>query len=132
MALGIAALASSSVIQRALSARTESVAQNSFSLAAFGYLTIGLVPLMLGFAATVTMPGLDDPNAVLTDLAVKHLHPVFVAVFVGAIVSAILSTSDSILLAVSSITSTNLLPLVKNKPSEKLRLQVARFAMVRI
>ena len=129
MSLGIAALASSSVIQRALSARTESVAQDSFYLAAFGYLTIGLVPLMLGFAATVTMPGLDDPNAVLTDLAVKHLHPVFVAVFVGAIVSAILSTSDSILLAVSSITSTNLLPLVKNKPSEKLRLQVARFAI---
>lgn len=75
------------------------------------------------------MPGLDDPNAVLTDLAIKHLHPVFVAVFVGAIVSAILSRSDSILLAVASIVSINLLPLVKNQPSEKLRLRVARFAI---
>lgn len=35
-----------------------------------------------------------------------------VAVFVGAIVSAILSRSDSILLAVASIVSINLLPLV--------------------
>ena len=129
MALGVAAVASSSIIQRALSARSERVAQNSFYIAAFGYVTIGLVPLMLGFAATVTMPGLEDPNAVLTDLAAKHLHPVFVAVFVGAIVSAIMSTSDSILLGVSSIISTNLLPLVKNNPSEKLRLQVARFAI---
>ncbi|MEO2177705.1 MAG: sodium:solute symporter family protein [bacterium] len=129
MAMGVAAVASSSIIQRALSARTESIAQNSFYLAAFGYLTIGLVPLMLGFAATVTMPGLDDPNAVLTDLAIKHLNPVFVAVFIGAILSAILSTSDSILLAVSSIASTNLLPLLKPAPSEKLRLQVARFAI---
>ena len=40
-----------------------------------------------------------------------------------------LSTSDSILLSVGSIVSTNLLPLVKNSPSEKLRLQVARFSI---
>ena len=129
MALGVAAVASSSIIQRALSARTEGVAQNSFYIAAFGYLTIGLVPLMLGFAATITLPDLDDPNAVLTDLAIKHMHPVFVALFVGAILSAIMSTSDSILLGVSSIISTNLLPLVKKDPSEKLRLQVARYAI---
>jgi len=129
MVLGVAGLAAASIIQRALSARTEAVAQNSFYLAAFGYVTIGLVPLMLGFTASVTMPELDDPNAVLTDLAIEHLHPVFVAVFVGAIVSAILSTSDSILLAAASIVSTNLLPLVKNEPSEKLRLQVVRFAI---
>ena len=129
MGLGIAAIASSSIIQRALSARSESVAQNSFFIAAFGYVTIGLVPLMLGFAATVTMPDTGDPNAVLTDLAVLHLHPVFVAVFVGAIVSAIMSTSDSILLSVSSIVSIVLLPLVRKNPSEKLRLQVARFSI---
>lgn len=129
MGLGIAAVASSSIIQRALSARSESVAQNSFYIAAFGYVTIGLVPLMLGFAASVSMPGLDDPNAVLTDLAFEHLHPVFVVVFVGAIVSAIMSTSDSILLSVSSIISINLLPQVIKNPSEKLRLQVARFSI---
>ena len=129
LVLGVAGLASSTIIQRALSARTEAVAQNSFYLAALGYVTIGLVPLMLGFTASVTMPGLEDPNAVLTDLAFEHLHPIFVAIFIGAIVSAILSTSDSILLGVSSIVSTNLLPLVKKQPSEKLRLQVARFAI---
>ena len=129
LAMGIAAIASSSVIQRALSARTEGVAQNSFYIAAFGYVTIGLVPLMLGFAATITLPDLANPNAVLTDLALQHMHPFFVAIFIGAILSAIMSTSDSILLAVSAIVSTNLLPLVKERPSEKLRLQVARYAI---
>jgi Na+/proline symporter len=129
MVLGVAGLASSPVIQRALSARTEGVAQNSFYIAAFGYLTIGLVPLALGFAARVTMPGLDNPNAVLTDLAIEYLHPVFVAIFVGAIVSAIMSTSDSILLGVATIASTNLLPLVRKNPSEKLRLQVVRYSI---
>lgn len=129
MGMGVAAIAASTVIQRAMSARTERVAQNSFYIASFAYVTIGLVPLMLGFTATITMPGLDDPNAVLTDLAVAHLHPVLVTLFVGAIISMILSSSDSILLSVGSITSANLLPLVKRNPSEKLRLQVARFAI---
>lgn len=111
------------------SARTEAVSQNSFYLAALAYMTIGLVPLILGFTARISMPGLEDPNTGLTDLAFAHLHPAFVAVFIGAIVSAILSTSDSILLGTSSIISTNLLPLVKHQPDEKLRLQVARYAI---
>jgi len=129
MTLGVAAVASSPVIQRALSARTEKIAQNGFYLATLGYVVIGAVPLMLGFAATATLPGLDNPNAVLTELAFAHMHPVFVAVFVGAIISAIMSTSDSILLAVSSVVTTNLLPLVKRNPSDRLRLRVARFAI---
>jgi SSS family transporter len=129
MTLGVAAIASSSIIQRALSARSETVAQNSFLIAGFSYLTIGLVPLALGFAASVTMPDLDDPNAVLTVMAMEYLHPVFVAVFLGAIVSAIMSTSDSILLGVATIISTNLLPWLRKEPSEKLRLSVARWAI---
>jgi SSS family solute:Na+ symporter len=129
MTLGVASVAASTVIQRALSARTESVAQNGFYIAALGYVVIGAVPLMLGFAATVTLPGLDNPNAVLTELAFQHMHPFFVAIFVGAILSAIMSTSDSILLADSSVVTTNLLPLVKRNPSERLRLRVARFAI---
>jgi SSS family solute:Na+ symporter len=129
MTLGVASVAASTVIQRALSARTEKVAQNGFYFAALGYVVIGAVPLMLGFAATVTLPDLDNPNAVLTELAFEHMHPVFVAVFVGAILSAIMSTSDSILLADSSVVTTNLLPLVKRNPGDQLRLRVARFAI---
>ena len=129
MALGVAAIASSAIIQRTLSARTEGVAQNSFYIAAFGYVTIGLVPLMLGFSARVLLPDLDDPNAVLTELATAYLHPVLVVVFIGAIVSAIMSTSDSILLGVASIVSTNLLPIVVKNPSEKLRFKVVRYSI---
>ena len=129
MNLGVAAIASTSIIQRALSARSEGTAQNSFLLAGTGYIAIGLIPLMLGFSASVVMPDLDDPNAVLTHLAVEYLHPVFVAIFLGAIVSAIMSTSDSILLGVGTIVSTNLLPFVRRQPSEQLRLRVARWTI---
>jgi SSS family transporter len=129
LALGLAAIASSSVIQRALSARNESVAQNGFYLAGLGYLTIGLIPLALGFAAQVTMPDMEDPNAAITELAIRHFHPVLVAVFAGAILSALMSTSDSILLAISSIISTNFVPVFNKNASASLRLRIARLSM---
>ena len=129
MTLGVAAIASTPIIQRALSARTEAVAQNSFYVATVLYLGIGVIPIVLGLVASVTMPNLDDPNAVLTKLAVEHLHPILVVVFVGAILSSIMSTSDSVLLGVASVVSTNLLPLVRKHPDSALRLRVARIAI---
>ncbi|MDH3619466.1 MAG: hypothetical protein OER91_01145 [Gammaproteobacteria bacterium] len=129
MAMGLAAVASNSVIQRGLSARSEHVARNAFNIAAIAYTILGIVPLMLGFAASVLLPDLDDPNAVLTDLAIVYLHPVLTALFIGAILSAIMSTSDSIMLSASTIISTNFLPLIKRHPDEQLRLLVARWSI---
>jgi hypothetical protein len=62
-----------------------------------------------------------------TLLAVEHLHPVVVAIFVGAVISAIMSTSDSILLGCGTVISVNLLPRVVKDPSDQLRLRVARW-----
>ena len=129
MTLGFAGLAANSIIQRALSARSEAVAQNSFLLATVGYIVIGSIPLALGLIASVTMPGIEDSNAILSDIAIEHLHPVLVVIFVGAILSAIMSTSDSILLSVGSIISTNLLPRVVKNPGGVLRLRVARWSI---
>ena len=129
MTLGIAAIAANSVIQRALSARTEIVAQNSFLIAAVAYVVIGVIPIMLGMVASVSMPGIEDPNAVLTDIAVTHLRPIFVVLFVGAILSSIMSTSDSILLSSAAIISTNLLPRVVKDPNDELRLKITRWSI---
>jgi len=128
MTLGVAAVASNSIIQRALSAKTEAVAQNSFIVATLGYAVIGTIPIVLGLIASVTMPGLE-PNAVLTSIAIEHLHPVFVAIFVGAILSAFMSTGDSILLSTGAIISTNLLPMFQKNPSDKLQMTVARITI---
>jgi len=129
MALGVAAIASSSIIQRALSARNEVVAQNAFYIAAVGYVVIGSIPLALGFIASVTMPDIADPNAALTELAFAHLPPLLIVVFVGAIISAAMSTSDSVLLGIATIASTNLLPLFRRDANDTLRLAVVRWTI---
>jgi Na+/proline symporter len=126
---GLVAIGVISVVQRAMAARNEQVAQNAFYIAGVGYLLFGMIPVTLGYIATVTMPGVDDPNAIIPLLAVEHLHPVVVAIFVGAVISAIMSTSDSILLGCGTVISVNLLPRIKKDPSDKLRLAVARWSV---
>ena len=126
---GLVAIGVISVVQRAMAARNEQVAQNAFYIAGVGYLGFGMIPVMLGYIATSTMPGVEDPNAIIPLLAVEHLHPVVVAIFVGAVISAIMSTSDSILLGCGTVISVNLLPRVVSEPSEQLRLRVARWSI---
>ena len=126
---GLVAIAVVSLVQRAMAARNEQVAQNAFYIAGFGYLLFGMIPVTLGYIATATMPGVEDANAIIPLLAVEHLHPVVVAIFVGAVISAIMSTSDSILLGCGAVISVNLLPRVKENPTEQLKLRVARWSV---
>lgn len=126
---GLADVTAQTLLQRAFSARNEQVAQNSFYLAGFGYLTLGMIPVMLGIIASVTMPGIADPETVIPELAIAHLHPVGIALFVGAMLAAIMSSADSSLLAAASVFSTNILPLVKRRASDRLRLLATRIAV---
>jgi SSS family solute:Na+ symporter len=126
---GVADLASQSLMQRVFAADSDRTAQNAFYLAGAGHLFLGLIPVILGIIAGVTMPGLDDPETVIPSLAVAHLHPVAIAIFVGAILAAIMSSADSALLAAASLIGTNLAPVIKHDISSKQKLVVTRFAI---
>ncbi len=126
---GLADIASQSLQQRAMAAKSERVAQNAFYLAGFGYLVFGMIPVLLGIMASVTMPGLVNVEAVVPELALTHLHPAAVAIFVGALLAAIMSTADSTLLAAATVISNDLLPRVKENVSDRLQLNVARVSI---
>ena len=127
---GLADLSAQTLMQRVFAAKTEQVAQNSFYLAGAGYLLIGLIPVMLGIIASVTMPGLEDPETAIPRLAIEHLHPVAIAIFVGAMLAAIMSSADSALLATASVISVNIAPLFKPDIDARQKLQVTRIAIV--
>jgi len=126
---GITDITAQTLLQRAFAAKNEQIAQNSFYLAGIGHLTLGMIPVTLGIIASVTMPGLTEPETVVPQLAIAHLHPVAIAIFVGALLAAIMSSADSALLAAASIFSTNILPLLKRETSDKFRLLVTRIAI---
>jgi SSS family transporter len=126
---GLADVTAQTLLQRAFSARNEQVAQNSFYLAGIGHLSLGMIPVMLGIIASVTMPGIVDKETVIPELAIAHLHPVAIAIFVGALLAAIMSSADSALLASASVFSVNILPLFKPELTDKLRLLATRIAI---
>jgi len=126
---GLADITSQSLIQRAMSSRSEQVAQNAFYVSAVGYLALGMIPVLLGIIAATAHPGIADPNHVIAALAMEHLHPVAMAVFVGALLAAIMSTTDSAMLSAASVFTVNLLPLFKPDASDRARLWVTRLGI---
>ncbi|MFT5501156.1 MAG: SSS family solute:Na+ symporter [Woeseiaceae bacterium] len=127
--LGIGSLAAQDTLQRSFASKNESVAQNSAYLAAIGYLTIGVIPVLLGMIGFVAMPGLADPETVVPQLALMHLPPFLMAVFISALLAAIMSSSDSAILASSSIITATVAPVFKSSMNERQRLNMARWSV---
>ena len=127
--IGFVDISAQSLFQRVASAKSERVAQNAFYIGSVGYLCFGMIPVFLGIIGSVTMPGLGASEGIIPALAIAHLHPAAIAIFVGAMLAAIMSTADSALLAASSVIAKNVLPMIVQNPSDKLSLSVARWAI---
>lgn len=95
--------------QRIFAARSGRTAQWGCYLAGAGYLTIGLMPPLIGLAADILVPGAQH-QATLPLLAGLFLDPLSAAIFFVAVLSAVLSTIDSALLAPASVLAENLAP----------------------
>ncbi len=124
--IGVVDISAQTLCQRVAASKSERVAQNSFYFGGIGYLVFGMIPVTLGIIATVTMPELESSESVIPAMMIEHLHPIAVAVFVGALLAAIMSSADSALLAVGSIIAKNAFPLFRKNPSDKQSLLVAR------
>jgi len=115
--IGLGSIPQQDVFQRVMSARSERVAVLSSLLAGFMYLTVASIPLILGVFARVKYPELLDldPQLMLPTMIMEHTSTITKVLFFGALLSAIMSTASSAVLAPASVLSENLLrPLFKN------------------
>jgi SSS family transporter len=114
------------LVGRVVASRSEKVAYNSCLRAGVIYFAVGMIPVFIGLFGVAYVPGLKEPETIMPLLAKTHLSSLGYVIFVGALVSAILSTVDSTLLSVSALISHNLiLPSLKN-PTEKKKVLIAR------
>lgn len=97
------------LISRFLGARTAEIAGRATVTGGLIYLTIGLVPVFLGLVGPNLLPDIPDPEQIVAKLAEAYLPGLLYAVFIGAIVSAILSVVHSALHAPAAQISHNLL-----------------------
>lgn len=118
------------LISRVLSCRTPSIARRSCLTATALYLVIASIPAFLGLIGPQLLPDLDHAEQFLPQLAQAHLGPLLYVVFAGALVSAILSTIDSALLAAASLTCENLVASIRPQLSSAARLRISRSGVI--
>jgi Na+/proline symporter len=124
------AIVSQELIARTLASKSPSVARNNCLLAGGLYLTAGAMPFVLGLIGPNIVPGLADPEQILTVLARTYLSDLLFVLFAGAIVSALLSTIDSALLVSASLMSHNLLGFVVRNSSDMRQVNWSRVWVV--
>jgi Na+/proline symporter len=118
------------LISRVVACRTPEVARRAAWAASVFYLAIGILPVGLGLVASTMPLAVADPEHVLPTLAATHLPPLGYVLFVGALVSAILSTVDSCLLVSGSLISHNLVVPRLPSISEEGKLRAARIGVI--
>jgi Na+/proline symporter len=126
LSLGLGCLPEQALIQRGTAAKNENVAVWSGYNAGILYLTIGLIPPILGMIGSLLFPGLDNSEMVLPKMALQVLSPWGVTLFLGALIAAIMSSADSAILAPAVIVGDNVLRYVKPDASDEQVLKVSR------
>lgn len=121
---------SQELVSRILASRSAQVARRACLFGGGVYLMVGIVPVFIGLVGYYAMPGLAHPEQILPQLARLHLSSFFYVLFAGALISAILSTVDSALLAASSLISHNLIVPLRPGMGEKNKVRIARLGVI--
>lgn len=126
----VGSLVAQELVARIIASRSPHIARRAPLIASGFYLTFGLIPIVIGLAATSTLTGVADNDQVLPLIAQQHLPTFLYILFAGALISAILSTVDSALLAASSLVSHNLILPLRPGMSEAAKVRTARGGVV--
>lgn len=128
----LGSLVTQEAIARFLSTKSPQHARRATLLAGSFYLLIGIIPVIIALAGAHLHPvtAWATPDAFLPTLAADILSPVLYILFTGALLSAVMSTTNSNVLSVSSMVSLNVLTRLHARASEKMRVQVARWTTV--
>ncbi|HZL93521.1 MAG TPA: sodium:solute symporter family protein, partial [Vicinamibacterales bacterium] len=118
------------MLSRILGCRTAATARNATLLGAALYLAVGAIPVAIGLAGPTLAPGLDEPEQLVAVLAQQHFSTFLYVLFAGALISAILSTVDSCLLAAASLVSHNLILPLRPDLSERSKVWHARVGVI--
>jgi len=128
--MGLGCIVGQDLIQRSLSSKNEKIAKRSAVSAGVIYITMGLMPITIGLAGRILMPDLDDPEMLMPEMAMRFLNPFMIVLFMGALISAIMSSADSSLLAATSLATENIILKFKPELTEVEKLKLARIVTV--
>jgi len=131
--LGLGSLPSQDVFQRSMSSGSAKTAVWSCYFAAILYLTIAMLPLFISLCTKHLYPDQisGDTQLTLPNMVLQHTALPIQILFFGSLLSAIMSTTSSAILAPAVIFSENLVkPLTKHRYSDKQFLVLTKISVV--
>lgn len=131
--LGLGSLPSQDVFQRSMSSNSAATAMRSCFIAAGMYLSIAMLPLFISLCTTHLYPDQikGDTQLTLPNMVLQHTTLPVQILFFGSLLSAVMSTTSSVLLAPAAIVSENLVkPLWKNRLTNNQILMVTRVSVL--
>jgi len=120
LVIGVGGIAGQDLLQRSMSAKNEQVAEYSAYLSGAIYLTIGLIPVFIGIVGADLLPEIENPEYIVPQVALRFLPPVAAAIFITALLAAVMSSADSALLACGSIIGNNMISQFKRTKENPL------------
>ncbi|MEZ5853580.1 MAG: hypothetical protein R3D67_02105 [Hyphomicrobiaceae bacterium] len=118
------------LISRFLGSRTASIATVGTVTGGLMYLAVGIFPLFLGLIGPSLIKNLVQTEQIVPKLAETYLPPLAYALFIGALVSAILSVVHAALHAPAAQLSHNIVTRVVPGLSDRARLRVVRLCVL--
>jgi SSS family solute:Na+ symporter len=131
--LGLGSIPSQDVFQRTMSSGSAKTAVQSCYIAALLYMTVALLPLFISLCTKHLYPDQlsGDAQLALPNMVLMHTALPIQILFFGSLLSAIMSTTSSAILAPASIFSENIVkPLSGNRFSDKQLLMVTKVSVL--
>ena len=115
-----------------MSAKSAEVSVKATLLSAFMYLTVALLPLFIGLCAHHLYPAAagGDRQMIIPDMVLMHMSLPLQILFFGALVSAILSTTSSAIMAPAAVLGENVIKFFRPELTDKQLLLVIRVGIV--
>jgi Na+/proline symporter len=131
--LGLGSIPSQDVFQRVMSSGSTNVAVRSCYYSSAMYLTIALIPLFICLCVKHLYPDQinGDLQLVLPKMVIYETGMGMQVLFFGSLLSAVMSTTSSAMLAPSAVLSENIVkPLLKVKPTDRHLLLLTRVSVI--
>src|SRR5690606_10709097 len=118
------------LVSRVIATKSPAIARRASLQAGTLYLSVGLIPALIGIVGVALLPNLAVSEHVLPMMAQTYLPTFLYVIFPGALVAPILPTVDSALLVASSLVSHTVVQTIRPRMSAASQANSARIGVV--
>jgi len=120
------------LFSRFLISKSSKILQKSTLLYTIIPIFLFLLPVMIGMMGNINFPGLEakEPDKILTMMLMEHTPSWFAAVILTGALAAFISTMDSVLLALATMTSRDLLKPIFKISDERKQVLGAKISII--